>query len=117
MKVTVVGGSGFLGSHVADELSTAGHTVCIYDRVSSPWLRSDQRMVIGDLSDLEALTRAMAGAEVVYHFAAFADLNEAMTRPIDTVQVNVLGTVNVLEACRRNQIRRFVYASTVYVYS
>ena len=117
MRVTVIGGSGFLGSHVADQLSAGGHDVCLYDRVASPWATPDQRMVVGDVLDLDRVTAAVAGAEAVYHFAAFADLNEALTKPLETVRVNVLGTVNVLEACRLHGVRRLVYASTVYVYS
>jgi UDP-glucose 4-epimerase len=67
--------------------------------------------------DLDGLSAAVAGSDAVYHFAAFADLNEALDKPLDTVRVNVLGTVNVLEACRRHGVKRLVYASTVYVYS
>jgi UDP-glucose 4-epimerase len=116
-KVCVIGGSGFLGSHVADCLSEAGHAVHIYDRAASPWLRPDQKMVVGDVLDLAALEAALRESDVVYHFAALADLNEALKRPLETLQVNVAGTVNVLEACRRNAVRRVIYASTVYVYS
>lgn len=116
-KVCVVGGSGFLGSHVADRLSEAGASVRIYDCVPSIWLRADQQMIVGDILDLQSLQRAIAGTDVVYHFAALADLNEALLRPLETLQINVLGTANVLEACRRNSVSRFVYASTVYVYS
>src|SRR4051812_31817204 len=117
MKVTVIGGSGFLGSHVADRLSDAGHSVCIYDRLASTWLRPDQEMVLGDVGDLDRLTEAIRGSDAVYHFAAFADVNEALTRPLETVRVNVLGTVNVLEACRANAVKHFLFASTVYVFS
>jgi UDP-glucose 4-epimerase len=113
----VIGGAGFLGSHVADQLSAAGYKTRVYDRVQSKWLRPEQRMIVGDLLDLKSLTDAIAGCDVVYNFAAIADLNDALDKPLETVQVNVLGTVNVLEACRVNSVRRFVYASTVYVYS
>jgi UDP-glucose 4-epimerase len=116
-RVVVVGGSGFLGSHVADQLSQAGYQVAIYDRRQSPWLRPEQEMIVGDLLDRERLARAVAGAEVVYNFAALADLNQALTQPIETVRVNVLGNTHALEACRINGVRRFLYASTVYVYS
>jgi UDP-glucose 4-epimerase len=115
--VTVVGGSGFLGSHVADQLSEAGHRVRIYDRVDSRWKRPDQQMVIGDLLDFDRLKEAVEGSDAVYNFAALADLNEALQQPVKTVQVNVLGNVQVLEACRLNGVSRFMYASTVYVYS
>ncbi len=113
----MIGGSGFLGSHVADELSEAGYTVCVYDLRPSPWLRADQQMVVGDLLDERALAEAVAGCEAVYNHAAIADLNYALDKPVETVRVNVLGTVKALEACRQAAVGRFVYASTVYVYS
>lgn len=116
-KACVIGGSGFLGSHVCDQLSESGYAVLIFDRTPSPWLRPDQEMVVGDLLDEVALDRAIAGSQVVYNFAAIADLDEARDRPLDTIRVNILGNAHVLEACKRHQVKRFVYASTVYVYS
>lgn len=116
-RVLVLGGSGFLGSHVADALSQSGYRIRILDRVCSPYLRSDQEMIIGDLLDDSVLDKAVAGCDLVYNFAAIADLDEAQTRLFDTVMVNVLGNVQVLEACRRHSVQRYVYASTVYVYS
>lgn len=115
--VTVIGGSGFLGSHVADQLSEAGYRVRIYDRVLSPWKRQDQEMIVGDLLDVDQLSKAIAGSDAVYNFAALADLNKALNQPVETVRVNILGNVQVLESCRQHQVKRFVYASTVYVYS
>lgn len=117
MKVTVVGGSGFLGSHVADHLSEAGHQVRIYDRTHSLWLRPGQEMILGDVLDAGLVHQAIEGSDAVYNFAALADLREALDRSIETVRVNVLGNVQVLEACRQHKVRRFIYASTVYVYS
>jgi UDP-glucose 4-epimerase len=117
MMVTVIGGSGFLGSHVADQLSKAGHRVRLYDIAPSPWQRSDQQMMIGDLLDADQLHKAIAGSEAVYNFAALADLNQARNQPAKTVEVNILGNVRALEACRANGVKRFMYASTVYVYS
>jgi len=116
-KVVVVGGSGFIGSHVADCLSESGYKVTIYDNIKSAWLRKDQKMVIGNILDFEELIRVTEGAKFVYNFAAIAGLNEASTMPIKTVEINILGNLNVLEACRINKIKRFVYASTVYVFS
>jgi UDP-glucose 4-epimerase len=113
----VVGGAGFLGSHVADCLSDAGFAVRIYDRTPSKWLNRDQQMIVGDVLEPASLEAAIAGCEVVYNFAALADLNDALRKPVQTVQINILGAVNVLEACRKHSVRRFIYASTVYVYS
>lgn len=117
MKAVVLGGSGFLGSFVADELSDNGYSVKIYDLVESKWLRNDQEMIMGDLLDVERLEQAINGCDVVYNFAALADLNQALEKPVETASINVLGNVNVLEACRKYNVQRFVYASTVYVYS
>ena len=116
-RVCVIGGAGFLGSHVADALSAAGHHVRIYDRKASAWLQDGQEMFIGDLMDVESLEAAVKGSDIVYNFAALADLNQAREKPIETVQINVLGNANVLEACHLHGVQHFVYASTVYVYS
>lgn len=116
-RVCVIGGSGFLGSHVADALTASGHRVRIYDRYASAWLRDDQEMVVGDLLNAASLEAAVKDSDIVYNFAALADLNQALDKPIETVRINVLGNVQVLEACRLHGVKRFVYASTVYVYS
>ena len=116
-KVVVTGGSGFLGSFVADTLSVEGFEVTVFDREPSPHLRSDQRMVVGDLLDGETLHTLLEGARFVYHLAALADLNEARGRPLETARTNVLGTVELLEAARNAGVERFLFASTVYVYS
>jgi UDP-glucose 4-epimerase len=116
-KACVIGGAGFLGSHVADRLSETGYAVRVLDRVPSRWLRPDQQMIVGDVLDVEQLHAAVSGCDVVFNFAAIADLNDALDKPMQTVMVNVLGAVNVLEACRQSGVRRMLYASTVYVYS
>ena len=116
-KVLVIGGSGFMGSHTADELSRRGFAVTIYDRAVSPWLRADQEMVVGDLMDIGALQAAMKDAACVYHFAGIADIGEARARPYDTIESNVMGVTRALEAAVECGVRRFVYASTMYVYS
>jgi UDP-glucose 4-epimerase len=116
-KAIVVGGSGFIGSHVADQLSDAGYQVVIYDRSKSNWLREDQEIVKGDIQDSEKLNKTIKGASVVYNFAALSDLDLALDKPLDTVSINILGNLNVLEACRVNKVKRFIYASSVYVHS
>lgn len=117
MKITVFGGAGFLGSHVCDKLSDAGHEVVIYDIVLSPWLRPDQSMVVGDILDEKAVLKAVEGAGAVFNFAGIADIGEANGRPVDTVKYNILGNTIVLEACRLQSVGRYVFASSVYVYS
>lgn len=116
-RVVVAGGSGFVGSHVADALAQAGHQVVLFDRVDSPYRSARQEMVVGDLLDEAALRRLVDGAQIVYHFAGIADIEEAARTPARTVEHNVLGTVRLLDACLAAGIERFVYASTVYVFS
>jgi len=116
-QICVIGGAGFLGSHVCDQLSVAGHHVRIFDRTPSPWLQPHQEMVVGDILDLSALEAAISGCDVVYNFAALADLNQAMDKPLETIRINILGNGHALDACHRHKVKRFIYASTVYVYS
>ena len=117
MKILVTGGSGFIGSHVADALSDAGHDVIIFDLNASPYLREDQAMIEGDVLDQAAVVKACDGMDAIYHFAAVADIDEALSKPQKTLQVNVMGTINFLEQAREQKIKRFVFASSIYVYS
>jgi UDP-glucose 4-epimerase len=116
-RTIVTGGAGFLGSHLADELTARGHEVLVFDQRASPFLQPAQEHVVGDLLDFDLLCRTLKGADYVYHLGALADLNAARTRPRETASINVLGTVNLLEAARLAEVKRFVFASTVYVYS
>lgn len=117
MKAIVFGGSGFLGSHVADALTEAGYETVIFDIKESPYLQKGQEMMVGNILDRKAVEKAVAGCDVVYNFAGMADIQEAYNKPIEAVENNILGNTIVLEACRLNQVKRFVFASTVYVYS
>lgn len=116
-KVLVFGGSGFLGSHVADSLSDEGYSVEIFDLKMSKYLKSNQKMIIGDILNLDQVKKAVKGAKYVYHFAAIADIKEAQENPIEAVKVNVLSTTYILDACREYEVERFIYGSTIYVYS
>ncbi len=113
----VLGGSGFLGSHVADALSDAGIQARIFDLRDSPYRRDDQEMVTGDVMDAAAVERAARGCAYVYNFAGLADIDYAKQHPLDTAQANVIGNIHALEAARSAGAKRYVLASTVYVYS
>ena len=113
----VFGASGFLGSHVAEALSSDGYQVRLFDRAESPYKRSDQEMIIGDIMNLKDVSKAAQGASIVYNFAAIADIDEAHEKPLTTAEINILGNMNVLEAARLAGVRRFIFASSVYVYS
>ena len=117
MKIIVFGGSGFLGSHVCDKLSDAGYEVTIFDTNPSPWIRPNQKMIVGDILDEALVDKTVKDAEVVFNFAGIADIDDAEDRPIDTIRYNILGNTMLLEACKANDIKRFIFASSVYVYS
>ena len=73
-------------------------------------------MILGDLNDVDLLTKAIE-EEVVYNFAALSDLNDAMEKPIEAIKNNILGNCHILEGCKTNSIKRFIYASSVYANS
>lgn len=116
-KIVVLGGSGFLGSHVADSLSAEGYRVVVADKHPSRYLRDDQEMAVGDVLDSEFLRQVIRDARYVYHLAGIADIADAALDPLKTVKVNILGTTNVLETCRQQKVERILFASSVYVYS
>ncbi len=116
MNIVVFGGSGFLGSHVCDKLSEAGHAVVIADCVKSSWLRSNQEMCIGSISDKNFVEDTCENADIVMNFAGIADLSDADFDPVLTAQMNVMGNVHILEACKKAKVKRYVFASSLYVY-
>lgn len=117
MKIVVFGGSGFVGSHVADCLTENNHAVTIFDSRPSMYLKPGQEMALGDILDTEAVKEVTRGADAVYNFAGVADIGQAKSSPREAIQTNIIGTTNILESCRVNNVKRFIFASTVYVYS
>ncbi|MBF0304329.1 MAG: NAD(P)-dependent oxidoreductase [Alphaproteobacteria bacterium] len=113
MKTLVFGGSGFLGGYVVDELVARGHHVTIFDRKRSPW-RPDLAFVEGDILDRAAVRAVTQGFDYVYNFAGAANLDLSIRQPVDFLELNIIGNVNVVDACRHAGVRRFVYASSAY---
>ncbi len=116
-KAVVMGGSGFLGSHLADALTEAGYAVTIFDLKPSPWLLPEQEMIVGDIRDEAAVRRCVNGARYVYHLAGIADIEQAAANPRSTIEHNIIGSAIVLQACLEAKVERLLAASTIYVYS
>ena len=116
-KVLVVGGSGFLGSHVADELTEKGYELTIFDQKKSTWINDNQKFIESDLLDREHVIKSLEGFNFVIHFAGIADIGESKEKPLETIETNIIGTANLLEGCRKNKIEKFIFASSVYVFS
>lgn len=117
MRILVTGGAGFIGSHVVDRLLERGHEVRIYDMLLPTYHLSGVEHYRASLLDFEALCFAMNGIDVVYHLAAVADVKAVLESPHYAENINVRGTINVLEACRRVKTKRVIYGSTTWVYS
>lgn len=113
MNVLVTGGSGFVGSHVIDVLVERGHAVTNLD--VKPPNRSDIIHKAGSLTDRALLDDEVGKADVVYHIGGFSNIDLVKENPVETIELNVLSTLYLLDACRRMRIKRFLFASSVYV--
>lgn len=117
-KVVVFGGSGFLGSYVADELTRRGYDVTIADIVKSKYIKENQKFVQANILDVQSMQEIVKDADIVYNFVAIANLDDAIHDPINAININITGNLNILEACRNvKTVERFVYASSAYALS
>jgi UDP-glucose 4-epimerase len=117
-KVVVFGGSGFLGSYVADELTCRGYNVVIADIVQSHYIQNNQTFKLVDIKDIKDIKNIIQGSDIVYNFVALSNLDDAINDPINAMNINVMGNLNILEACRQvDSIERFIYASSAYALS
>lgn len=116
-KVCVIGGAGFLGSHICDSLTLSEYKVTVFDQAESKFLKREQTQIIGSILDPDAVASALEDQDIVINCAGLADLDSGMESPAATVNLNILGNVNILEACVQHGVSRYVYASTMYVYS
>src|ERR1700730_16594840 len=124
MHALVTGAAGFIGSNLGDRLLAAGHNVVGYDnfftgqrRFLEVALTSPRfRLVEADLLNADALRSAMAGSDMVFHFAANADVRFGTHHPFKDIEQNTIATYNVLEAMRAHGIKRIAFSSTGSVY-
>jgi len=116
MKVLVTGGAGFIGSHIVDMCVADGHDVVVVDDLSTgreQWINPSARFYKMDIRT-DGLEQILfrERPEVVSHQAARANVRESMEKPLLYADVNVLGSLNLLECCRKTGVRKVVYAST-----
>jgi len=114
VNVLVTGGSGFIGSHIVDKLVEQGYTVRVFDKQKP--LREDVEWFKGDLLNENEALEACKDIEFVYHLAAIADVNIALSNPTLCMQVNEIGTLNLLNAASAMEVERVILASTTWVY-
>jgi len=120
MKILIIGGAGYIGSHVVRECLDQGHTVTVFDNLSSGLrvnLFADARFVHGDIMDSMALTHTAAeGFDALVHLAAFKAAGESMIKPEKYSLNNINGTVNILNAASEGGIQNIVFSSSAAVY-
>jgi UDP-glucose 4-epimerase len=120
VRILVVGGAGYVGSHTVAHLSATGHDITVYDDLSTghPEAVGDCRLIEGSLLDIDRLIAVMRerDIEAVMHFAAFALVGESVTDPAKYYENNVAGSLSLLEAMRGEDVRRLVFSSTTATY-
>lgn len=122
MNILVTGGAGFVGSHVVEILATEGHKITVVDNFSSgnvenlAEVKQNQNVEIVDCDIRELDAQIFNAIEAVIHLAAIVGVQESIDNPIETHDVNVNGTLNVLEACRKARVKKFIFASSAAVY-
>jgi len=117
MNILVTGGAGFIGSHIAEALLAAGHRVIIVDNLYTGHesnVPDGATLHIADIRNKEALAQIFQqeSIEAVCHQAALANVRASMTNPAEYAEVNVIGTLNLLELAQQHQCHKFVFAST-----
>lgn len=122
MTILVTGGGGFIGSHLVDLLLEQGHSVRVLDNFStgrrSNLLESNINLDIytGDICILEDVDKSVKGVDAIVHLAAVASVQASVDDPIGTHEVNLVGTVNLLESAKQYGVKKFVFASSAAVY-
>ena len=121
MKVLITGGAGFIGSNLAKRLVEDGHSVVVLDSL----LRGNKldkttyskiEFLKGDVRDLTTVTRASKNCDLIFHFAAVLGVDIVADNPVETMDVEVIGTRNVVEAAFINNVKKIMYASTSGIY-
>jgi len=121
-KALVTGGAGFIGSHLVDALLSAGCDVVVIDNLSTGHLHNlkhiKERITFhkADIRDQELLIKVSNGCDAIFHLAAVVSVPQTVVKPVESAMVNEMGTIYVLEAARKNNIKRIVLSSSCAVY-
>jgi UDP-glucose 4-epimerase len=124
MKAIVTGGAGFIGSHISEILLKKGHEVVVIDNLSCGSLNNINHLKVNkkfffkkvDILDIDKLSKCFIGVDWVFHLAGLADIVPSIESPANYYNVNVTGTLNVLECARNSKVKRFIYAASSSCY-
>jgi UDP-glucose 4-epimerase len=115
-KILFFGGSGFLGTYFCKNL-LENNKVTIFDIKKPNFTHKNLKFIVGDILNESSVEKAIKKYDIVFHFAGWSDLETSIKNRDRTMELNILGTMNILKYCAQNKIKKFVYASTLYVFS
>jgi len=118
MRIVITGGGGFLGSHLAEEASKKNIQVVVIDNLIKYRIKKKNILYFKfNLFNSNLLRKIIKKDDIVYHFAAISDIDDANLDPEKTFNLNVLCTIKLLKICKEKKIRKFIYASSLYVHT
>ena len=124
-KILITGATGFIGSHLAELCVEKGFSVVAFDRYNSNnnwgWLenskyKNEMEIILGDVRDYDSVSKAIKGCNTVFHLAALPSVPQSITDPIKTAEVNMFGTLKVLEHSRNAGVKKVVFSSSCAIY-
>lgn len=116
-KIAVFGGSGFLANHISEQLIKECYDVTIIDLIKPKNLLKNQKYIKANILNKKKIFKILHKINIVYHFAGVADIDEANKFPYRTLNINIMGTINIIEACIKNKVEKIIFASSVYALS
>jgi len=123
MKIIITGGAGFIGKHLVNYLLHKGNVITIFDNFSNSeensmgyFIKNGVKVINGDIRKFEEILKETENQDILIHLAAKISVSESILNPSETFEVNVDGTKNVLEACKKNNVKKIIIASSAAVY-
>lgn len=117
MKILIIGGSGFIGTYLANHFQSMKQDVTVFDIYYSKKLNKKIKYIKGSIINSRLLNKSIKNFNIVFHFAGVSDIEYSLRNPLKTININILGTYNVLKACLKNKVKRVIFGSTIYVQS
>src|SRR5437879_5690070 len=121
MKILVTGGAGFIGSNLVSFCLQRGYAVRILDNLSSGHQQNLEGLaaaefILGDIRDTEKVSRAVAGVDTIFHLAASVGNKRSIDQPVEDSEINVIGTLRLLEGARNAEVRKFIFSSSAGIF-
>ena len=120
MRILITGGAGFIGSHLVEHFQGKATEIRVLDNLRSGYRKNldgfDHSFIAGSITDPQVVEDAVSGVDCIFNLAALVSVPESMERPLETVDINVKGLLNVLDAASRHGVKKVIHASSAAVY-